>query len=245
MASELVAMAALNNALQSEAVLAAVGSSGAFGEVFWQNDHRFDIPYANGATLGSAADGARHLEAIKRLTAAREPDVPTYVMDSWATLDLEPLGYRVRFADEWFVSELPPQPSGPPLASIEVIDNAARLVEWEAASVIAFGGGAPETRGHTYPPGLLADERFTFYGVDVDGALAAGVLLFRDPACTGVYTFFTLPEYRGRGLGTALLRHALNHAPDPPLATNPSEMSRGIFSKLGFRAVGERRVWAR
>lgn len=245
MTDALVAMAALNNARQSEAVLAAVGSTGTFTDAFWRNEHRFDIPYANGAALGSAAHGTQHLKEIERLTAARSADTPTFVMDSWAALDLEQLGYRVRIADEWFVRDRPPERTGPPLAGIERIESAARLAEWEAAGVVGFGGVAPETPGHTYPATLLNDERFAFYGVDVEGRLAAGVMLFRDPACTGVYTFFTLPAYRGRGLGTALLGRALSEAPNRPMATNPSSMSRGIFSRLGFRAIGERRIWVR
>jgi GNAT superfamily N-acetyltransferase len=238
-----IAIAALNNVLQSEAVLAAAGSAGTFTDTFWTNAHTFDIPYANGATLSSAAHGQRHFEAVEQLTTSRPGSAPTYVMDSWAALDLAPLGYSVRIADKWFLRDRALEQAASSTEGVEIIDSASALAEWEAASVVGFGGVAPDVPGHTYPAILLGDERFTFFAMRIDGELCAGVMLFRDPHCTGVYTFFTLPEYRGRGLGTDLLSHALSRAPDLPLATNPSEMSRGIFSKLGFRAVGERRIW--
>ena len=238
---DLVRLAAMNNVLQSEAVLAALGSTGSFTGDSWINDHTFDIPYANGATLGPAEHAARHLRAVEQFTARRPHGTPTYIMDSRASLDLEPLGYRVRIADEWFVRTSPVEPLSDP--RVAAVTTAAALADFEAASVAGFGGTAPTHPGHTYSAALLDDHRFQFFYIRIDGELAAGVFLFQDRACVGVYTFFTLPAFRGQGLGTSVLRHALSHAPNLPLATNPSEMSRGIFERLGFEPVGERRIW--
>ncbi len=167
-------------------------------------------------------------------------------MDSRAALDLAPLGYEVRFTDEWFVRTGPVETAPAVEAEgVKIIRTAEELAEYEMGDVIGFGGISPGTPGHTYGAELLADERFTFYGMYQEGRLASGVFLFRDPRCLGVYAFFTLPEYRGRGLGTSLLQHVLSETPNVLLATNPSAMSRGIFTKLGFRAVGERRIWER
>ena len=60
--NELSGIAAMNNVMQSEAVLAALGSTGSFTDDFWSNDHSFAIPYANGATLGSPHSEPRGLE---------------------------------------------------------------------------------------------------------------------------------------------------------------------------------------
>ncbi len=242
--ADLLSVAAMNNVLQSEAVLAALGSAGSFTDAFWSNGHSFDIPYANGATLGGEAKKVQHLQAIEELTASRTDLPATHIMDSRATLDLVPLGYEVRLADEWFVRDGGNETdAAPPPVLIEIVSSAAGMAEFEAASVAGFGGDPPEVPGHTYPASLLSDERFTMFCTRVDGEIASGVFLFRDPECTGVFTFFTLPSHRGQGLGSAVLRHALSHAPDLPLATNPSSMSRGIFERLGFRAIGERRIW--
>ena len=239
---DLIGLAATNNVLQSEAVLAALGSRGSFSGSFWSNDHTFDIPYANGATLGPVGSATRQLGAIERFSATRPPGSATYIMDSRAALELEPLGYRVRIADEWFVRTTPIEPLMDP--RVTAIMSASPLAEFEGASVIGFDGAPPASAGHTYAAALVEDARFQFFCARIDGELAAGVMLFHDPDCVGVYTLFTLPAYRGQGLGTAVLQHALSHAPDLPLATNPSEMSRGIFQRLGFLAVGERRIWA-
>ncbi len=241
--TDLVGRAAHNNILQSEAVLQALGSGGVFTEDFWSNDHRFPVPYANGATIGGDERAARQLTAIERFTATRSPGVPTYIMDSRGTLDLTPLGYQVRIADEWFIQTTPPEAQAD--GRVEPVATAAGLAEFEAASAAGFGDTPPAEHGHTYHPALLADSRFQFFILRTDGALASGVMLFDDPDCTGVYTFFTLASYRGQGLGTALLRHALGHTRNTLLATNPSVMSRGIFSRLGFQPTGERRIWVR
>ena len=247
MNDELIVAAALNNVLQSEAVLEALGPPGTFTGNFWTNRHCRDIPYANGATFGPESHPGEHLEAVERLTAARPPGAATYVMDSWAALDLTPLGYRIRFTDEWFIRSGPAGLSGPQSANdVRPITSVTELAEFERASVLGFDDPLPDAApGHTYAPTLLDDARFQFFGLYVDEILASGLFLFSDPRCTGVFTFFTLPEYRGQGHATRLLQTALTHAPDLPIATNPSSMSRGIFSKLGFQPTGERQLWAR
>lgn len=244
--SDPVALAAMNNVLQSEAVLAAVGSTRTFTDTFWSNDHSYDIPYANGATLGSPEDRDAHLTAVSDLTASRPPGAPTFVMDSFAALDLAPKGFTIRIADEWFVRE--GSPARRHLTSshdIRQIESDNELALFEAASVAGFGGTPPDSPGHTYPAALLSDPRFRFFTLHTDGELAAGVFLFEDPACTGVFTFFTLPGHRNRGIGTALLDEVLGQAPEKLLATNPSSMSREIFASFGFRPAGGRRIWVR
>ena len=247
MNDELIAAAALNNVLQSEAVLEALGSPGTFTSSFWTNQHCWDIPYANGATLGPESHPGEHLAAVERLTANRPPGAATYVMDSWAALDLTPLGYRIHFTDEWFIRSGPASIERPEsLDGIRPITTAVELAEFERASVLGFDDPLPDAApGHTYAPSLLDDARFQFFGLYVDEILASGLFLFRDPRCTGVFTFFTLPEHRGQGHATHLLQTALTHAPDLRIATNPSPMSHGIFSKLGFRPIGPRRLWFR
>ncbi|CAN5732795.1 hypothetical protein BH23CHL2_BH23CHL2_04540 [soil metagenome] len=232
----------MNNILQSEVVLAALDSTGRFTDTFWRNDHTFDIPYANGATLGPGSNTRSHYAVIEALTKSRPPATPTYVMDSRAALDLTGLGYQLRIADEWLIREessaqLVPVPDN---IAAEIIRTRTDLAAFERASVIGFGGEPSDASGHTYSPQLLTDDRFRFFGLHADGELAAGVMLFEDPRCIGVYTLFTLPDYRNRGFGTVVLEKALRRVPGKPIATNPSSMSRRIFERLGFRAAGER-----
>lgn len=243
----MIGRAALNNVLQSEAVLAALGSPGIITEEFWVNQHCLSVPYANGGTLGVDADPQHHLDKIAQLTSARPPDATTYVMDSWAALDLTSLGYEIRFTDEWFIRHRRIDAAGTPgTEDVRLITSKDELAEFERASVLGFDAQPVDAAsGQTYVPALLDDDRFRFFGLYVNDALVSGVFLFEDPWSVGVFTFFTLPAFRGQGLGSNLLRVALRQAPDLPIATNPSPMSRGIFSKLGFQPVGERRLWVR
>jgi GNAT superfamily N-acetyltransferase len=241
----LIAIAARNNVLQTEAVLAALGSTGVIGDHFWSNPHDFDIPYAHGATLGQASDRDRQRAAIKDLTAARSS--ATVIMDSWAAHDLTSLGYRLLFADEWLVRASAPvrSPERPEDLSIERVETPTVLAAFEAASTIAFGDAPADKAGTLYAPTLLDDENFSFFAGRVDGELAAGVLTSQDDASLGIYTLFTLPDYRGRGIGTALVETALQVAPHLPAVTNPSPMSRRIFASLRFESAGPRALWIR
>jgi GNAT superfamily N-acetyltransferase len=243
--NDLIAVAARNNILQSEAVLAALGAAGVMGDYFWSNPHGFDIPYAHGATLGQASDRDRQRAAIKDLTAARSST--TVIMDSWAAHDLTSLGYRLLFADEWLVRASTPvrSPERPEDLSIERIETATVLAAFEAASMIAFGDAPADKAGTLYAPTLLDDENFSFFAGRVDGEPAGGVLTFREAASLGIYTLFTLPDYRGRGIGTALVETALQVAPHLPAVTNPSSLSRRIFAGLGFESAGPRKLWIR
>jgi GNAT superfamily N-acetyltransferase len=247
MSSDLIARAAANNIHQSEAVLEALGSRGKFTDDLWTNPHLWNIPYANGGTLSVGGDEQRQLDEIAQLTSGRPAGVATYVMDSWAVLDLTPLGYEIHFTDEWYVLRKPVTDGGQSGGErVRPIVHPDDLAEFDRASVLGFDVALPsDPPGHTFAPSLLDDGRFQFLGLYVDGALASGLYLFDDSDSTGVYTFFTLPRYRGRGHATELLRTALQAVSTFPLATNPSPLSRGIFAKLGFQPIGERRLWRR
>lgn len=73
---------------------------------------------------------------------------------------------------------------------------------------------------------------------ELDGKPVAITSLLLYAGVAGIYGVATAPEVRRRGIGTAMTRHALNvaRALGYRIAVlSPSEMSMGIYERLGFR----------
>ncbi|AKF79159.1 acetyltransferase [Myxococcus fulvus 124B02] len=64
----------------------------------------------------------------------------------------------------------------------------------------------------------------------------------------GVYMVVTLPEARGRGLASEVMKGLLSHARARGLAASvlqATEQGRGVYRKLGYRELGDWVNWAR
>ncbi|MFI1991617.1 hypothetical protein [Actinoplanes sp. NPDC020271] len=59
----------------------------------------------------------------------------------------------------------------------------------------------------------------------------------RDGAAVGLYWPATLPEFRLRGLGRAILNRAFEVHPDRPFTLVATEAGRPLHESLGFRTV--------
>ena len=78
-----------------------------------------------------------------------------------------------------------------------------------------------------------------FLGI-VDGVAVSIVALVRSPEALGIYSLGTLPEYRNRGFGEALLRAALamdRAGSTEPLVLESTEAGYSLYRRLGFRDV--------
>ena len=77
-----------------------------------------------------------------------------------------------------------------------------------------------------------------FLGV-VDGVPVSIVALVRSDGALGVYSLGTLPDYRGRGFGEALLRAAISSYRDStePVVLESTEAGYRLYRRLGFRDV--------
>ena len=99
-----------------------------------------------------------------------------------------------------------------------------------------FPPGGPETSFHTY--GSHAD----------DGEIGS-VAMIHDVDDDAFVTFVaTIPNARGRGLATNLLKAALHEAKQRGQHTTTLQASRsgqGIYAGIGFRPLGEQHLWER
>jgi GNAT superfamily N-acetyltransferase len=99
-----------------------------------------------------------------------------------------------------------------------------------------FARGFPEFPGvHTYMARL-------------DGRPASVVLASDLEGDCGIFMVGTVPEARGRGLSTALMRVALSEASERGCATSSlqaSAMGYPVYRRLGYRDLGRAELWER
>ena len=222
-------------------MLSALGSTGRFTPELWTNPHEFEVPYGQAMTSGGEDRASDHYAAIEAFVSSQDRNAPTFVQDSYSNLDLKPLGFEVFFSSTWTVRE--PEPTAPILPNglvISTVETPDEITELDAATATGFG----QPHGVVvYSDNLLEDERYCFYMGRFGGELVSGVLSFDDGKSVGIYSLFTLPEYRRHGFGESLVRAALSDAPGLPAITNPGEMSSDLFRRVGFVEVGTRTIW--
>ncbi|WP_189088730.1 GNAT family N-acetyltransferase [Deinococcus ruber] len=132
-------------------------------------------------------------------------------------------------------------------------DDAALLARFRAGMVTGFGVALEdgwEACWTAYFAEALTDGRYWALLAEQDGAaVACAALMFlpvvpvpSDPGgvraqVQGVYT---VPEFRGRGLGEALTRKVLREAQRRGLKSatlNAAPLGQGIYARLGFEQV--------
>ena len=88
-----------------------------------------------------------------------------------------------------------------------------------------------------------------FFGAFVDGTIAGWCELRRRDGVAQIEDVEVLEGYRGRGLGRAIVQHALDEALDAGdlvyLEALADDWPRELYAKLGFAVVGRRDVYTR
>jgi GNAT superfamily N-acetyltransferase len=86
----------------------------------------------------------------------------------------------------------------------------------------------------------------TYFAARVDGGIASYCELFSDGATAQIESVMTLPEFRGRGLATAVVSAALAKARDANtltfLVADDEDWPKDLYAKLGFAPVGT--IWS-
>jgi len=125
-------------------------------------------------------------------------------------------------------------------------DQELAQVPWDDATKHAFLSQQFEAQHHAYTtnyPGATLDV------VEVDGRAAGRLYVHRRADVIGVIDIAFLPDCRGQGIGTALLRDVLAEASE---AGVPAELyverfnpAQALYRRLGFRVVDEGDVYLR
>jgi hypothetical protein len=234
----LLLSAVRNNAAWCDAVCRSHGGPGTFEPHAWVSRAATPPFYPNLVTL-SGAEGAEAQFATVTSLAASGLARPWAVKDSFATLDLIPLGFRPLFDATWIgrLAALPFPPVVAPDVEWVVVREAVMLAAWEAA----WGAEAEPPEERVFRPALLADPAVAILAGVRDGRVIAGVVANRSDGVTGLSNLFVphdVPALRAAALtvvaavfpGTALVGYEHGAVLAAMLA-------------LGFTALGPLRVW--
>jgi GNAT superfamily N-acetyltransferase len=146
--------------------------------------------------------------------------------------------------------DLPPHsPPNAPGVRIETVDDDEGLRLWATLSPES-AAAHEEAEGslNVFAPQNAGSETHSrFYLAYVDGAPASRCMSFSRGGVVGLYWISTLPEHRGKGLGTAVGRRALEDARTlgSRVAVMPAP-NRGLAlcERLGFQAYCQFSVYA-
>lgn len=234
--------AAHNNAHWCDAVCRAHGIPGEFHSRLWLNRHPVPRFYPNVVTLSAKAGAAQQLAAIRDL--ASESLGGFGVKDSFATLDLEPLAFRVLFEARWLwrAAAHPPAPAGLGLAWA-TIREPAELSAWEAA-----WNGPPAENASSLPPrvflpALLDNPKIRFVGAYADRQIVAGAIACQAADVVGISNVFA-PEDDAARYWAGCIATVVDAFPGLPLVGYERGSDLEIARALGFEEVGPLRVWA-
>lgn len=228
-----IELAAFNNALWCDAVCRSHGGITEMTEHVWFNRVNSPPFYPNVDTLTQAGVSAQ-MDAIQELLAANLTD-GWGVKDSFCTLDLAPLGFRLLFEAEWLWRPADfPAPSGEPWT---IIQTPEALRSWEAA-----WRGPDDPPLNLFLPALLENPDIAFLAAFRDGQIVAGAVANRTGDVVGLSNVFTPPgEKVPFWAGTIAAVH--HKFPDLPLVGYESGEELALAQSLGFETLGPLRVW--
>ncbi|MGW6026539.1 hypothetical protein [Streptomyces sp. NPDC055099] len=233
-ASEWAGAAARNNAEWCDAVCRAHGVPGEFGTGVWSSARRTPPLYPDAVSLTpgiSAAD----------LVARIDTESPgCSVKDSFACLDLEPLGFEVLFEAQWIHRPAGEAPAaGPATVHWAPLESADSLPAWETA----WSGGEQAT-------GLFRSELMTgnttfLSGTCADGKIVAGAVASPGDAVVGISNLFATDDAPGgeESAWAGCLTEAARLWPRLPVVGYESGDSLAAAVRQGFTPVGPLRVW--
>ena len=138
--------------------------------------------YPNAMTLDADGDPVLQAQIIADLVKMAEGGQVS-VKDSYARLDLAPLGFRKLFEAQWI--HCPPGAKMPLQLDWRLVETAADLQDWESV----WGGGSG-VGSAVFPVALLADTSVGVFGGWQAGKLVAGAILSPTAPVVGVSNVF-------------------------------------------------------
>ena len=238
MSDELVIRAAHNNAEWCDAVCRAHNAPGEFSDHLWLNRHETPPFYPNIVTLTPNA-AETQTERIREFSKHFASGFA--VKDSFATLDLVPLGFEILFSAEW-LSRPPslPAPEGH-LGGVawRKIDSEVDLVAWEAA----WNAGHDQPV-HVFEPSLLKNSDIGFFAAYNNQRIVAGGIANQTGDVVGISNIFT-PKDAEQDFWASFVRLVAETFPGLALVGYERGAELKIAHSINFQSIGPLRVWAK
>jgi hypothetical protein len=219
-----------------EAVFRAHRLSGEIVDGVWVSHNRPPPYHSNAMTLEPSpveAQVATLRELRSELTGSWS------IKDSFAALDLVPLGFAPLFDAAWICRDPAPLPaSSLGVEAWRQVTTIAELEPWETAW---RDNGSPADRP-VFVPALLADPALAVFGAYRDDTLVAGCAANRSADAVGFSNFFVADgddERLAAGAVAAVGRFGQGR----PIVGYESGTALDRARRIGFEAVGPLRVW--
>ena len=237
MDDHLSVQAAHNNAAWCDLVCRAHGLATRMLDGLWVNPQPGPRYYPNAITLDPHASEVQ-LHHLRQL-AAHGPPGGWGVKDSFAALDLGPLGFQPGFDAAWLhvptAQALPPASSEHHWQRVTTPDD---LAAWEAA----WSADEPPGLPHVFLPPLLNDPDVAFLASRDGDRIVAGVIANRSAEVVGVSNLF-LPARASLAMRASAVAAAAAAFPGLPLVGYDRGDDLAEMLAIGFRAIGPLRVW--
>nr|WP_202122667.1 hypothetical protein [Streptomyces sp. BA2] len=200
--------------------------AGEFGAGAWSSARRTPPLYPDAVSLTPEVSAA---DLVARIDTA-SPGCS--VKDSFARLDLEPLGFEVLFEAQWIHREA--GTPAPAHLGWEPLRSAESLPAWETA----WNDGEESTG--LFRPGLLSDDT-RFLAAYAEGRIVAGAVASRGASVVGVSNLFTSADEESAWAGC--LTEIARLWPGLPVIGYESGESLDAAVSQGFKPIGPLRVW--
>ena len=238
-----VLQAARNNAVWCDTVCRTHGIPGEFHLSMWINRSATPPFYPNAVTLADGHDQDVQYAHIRDLIAACIPGAWA-VKDSFAALDLAPLGFRMLFEAMWIYQ--PATAVRPTERNTDVqwerISTPAELHAWERAWRGASAEPATPAQADLFRPALLADSNVLIAGAYHQQRIVAGAIANRTGAAVGISTVF-VPNQGADAFWADCVGMILDHFPDQALVGYEAVEGLAHAEACGFTAIQPLRVW--
>jgi hypothetical protein len=232
-------LAARNNALWCNVVCETQGLPTEFRDSLWLTNASVPRFYPNVVTLEDKPK--EQLAAIEQLYATVKG--LGAVKDSFASLDLAPLGFTILFEATWLWHEPSPTVIGAPTGiRWGLIETATDLAEWERAW---DGNPAPDqftAIPRVFLPSLLADPEIAFIAAYQEDQIIAGAIANRTGEVVGLSNVFT-PEANPTLYWAGCLTALQKRFPTLPVVDYETGAEVEAALAVGFEKLDPLRVW--
>jgi hypothetical protein len=238
-----VLQAARNNAVWCDMVCRTHGMPGEFHPSMWINRSATPPFYPNAVTLVDGHHQDAQLAHIRDLIAARIPGAWA-VKDSFATLDLAPLGFTPLFEAMWI--ERLAAAVRPAARNIDVqwerVNTAAELHAWERAWRGDPAEPAAPAQADLFRPALLADPDVLIVAAFHQQRIFAGAIANRTGAVVGLSNVF-VPNQGTEALWAGCIGMIIDHFPGQALVGYEAGQGLAHAKGCGFEELQPLRVW--
>lgn len=189
-------------------------------------------------------------ERVVRFFGERPEGGPYLVVDTWATLDLEPSGFK-RWWTLPFMVRVPggPTDTSGPRSNLEIREARSKSEIGGFVTALVEGFALSDLRD--LPAARVLDERVVADGsmrcwvAYADGQPVGTSVAYHSDGVVGVYLVGVVPAMRRKGLGEALTWCATLSDRALPCTLQASELGRPVYERMGYVTGAGCAMWVR